>query len=197
MTTPPASSSPVAIITGASSGLGLALATQLLSKGYRVSFADINPPPSSVPLSPDKAIFTRTDVSSWDSQCALFAATYKAWGRLDFLAANAGIDDRFDLYSDETVERIDENGEEVIKKPNNKTWEVDVEGVLWGIWLAKHYFLKKRDLKDGEVAGRIVVTSSAAGIYSLPEQPLYTAAKYAVSFFSPRLKTLDTEKPHS
>ena len=64
---------PVAI-TGAASGIGLALTRHLLEKQWRVVMADINVDTGrnlESELGPD-VLFIETDVSSWDSQVRLF-----------------------------------------------------------------------------------------------------------------------------
>lgn len=62
-----------AIVTGAASGIGLALTRDLLSKGWRVIMADINPAGEAIAqdLGHD-AIFIKTDTSDWMSQTELF-----------------------------------------------------------------------------------------------------------------------------
>lgn len=150
-------SKPVAIVTGAASGIGLAVSKHLLSKGYRVVLADVNGQEGNQAASElgDDALFHKADVSVYAEQAALFQKAF-TWGgdRLDFLAANAGIDDRQSLY--ETEEALDENG--VPKPLNLKTIEVDLQAVFQGIWLFKHYARKSPNPK-----GKIVITSSAAG----------------------------------
>jgi NAD(P)-dependent dehydrogenase (short-subunit alcohol dehydrogenase family) len=52
--------SPVAIVAGGSSGIGLALVQQLVSQGWRVVIADMNPPRESI----SDTLFVKTDISS-------------------------------------------------------------------------------------------------------------------------------------
>lgn len=82
---------PVAIVTGASSGIGLALTQHLLAKGWDVVLLDLNPPPSSASLPSDRTLFIRTDVSAWPSQSAAFAQAHAWRNRLDAAALNAGL----------------------------------------------------------------------------------------------------------
>lgn len=65
-------SKPGAIITGAASGVGLAL-TKHLSKGWRVVMTDIRSSGSAVAaeLGPD-VVFVKSDVGNWESQVVLF-----------------------------------------------------------------------------------------------------------------------------
>jgi len=157
---------PLAIVTGASSGIGLALSKHLLGKGWKVVMADLNPP--DLESAEARALFQRTDVSDWDSMKALFKAAWDWGGRIDFHAANAGIDDRDSFFK--TYPDLDEP-----PKPNLKTMEVDVFGPIYGIQLFAHYARKHK-----QTGGKIVVTSSMAGIYKFETNPQYCAAKHAL-----------------
>jgi 15-hydroxyprostaglandin dehydrogenase (NAD) len=156
-------SKPVAIVTGAGSGIGLAVATHLHSLGYRVVIAEMNPTTGSAAaqsLGPD-ALFIQTDVSSYASQARLFKQAYE-WGgnRLDFCHANAGIDDRQLLYDGEEKEEVDEEG--LVKPLNTKSMQVNLEAVIQGLWLFKYYVRRSRQAGGGK--GTFVATSSAAGL---------------------------------
>jgi 15-hydroxyprostaglandin dehydrogenase (NAD) len=64
---------PSAIVTGAASGIGLALTKALLAKGYHVVMADINPSGASLATTlGDNVLFVHTDTSDWESQINLF-----------------------------------------------------------------------------------------------------------------------------
>ena len=149
----------VAIVTGAASGIGLALTKHLLGQGWRVAMADTNATVGTqlaAELGED-ACFVPTDVSVYSQQAELFARAF-AWGgnRLDYLAANAGIDDKQSLYSRD--EQLDEHGR--LKEMNLVTFKVDLDAVVQGIWLFKYYARKNSSTKGG----KIVITSSAAGL---------------------------------
>jgi 15-hydroxyprostaglandin dehydrogenase (NAD) len=95
---------PVAIITGGASGIGLAVTQHLLSPpySYKVVIADLVPASTGIPLAQSlgpNCLFHQTDVSVYAQQASLFAKAFE-WegGRLDFFAANAGIDNRESLY---------------------------------------------------------------------------------------------------
>jgi 15-hydroxyprostaglandin dehydrogenase (NAD) len=149
---------PVAIVTGGASGIGFAVSQYLLSKGYRVVIADVNEieGPKAATALGSRAIFQKTDVSSFKEQRALFDRAF-TWGgnRLDFLVANAGIDDRQSLY--EQSEILDKDG--LLQELNIKAIRVDLDAVLQGIWLFKHYARKNQI-----PGGKIMITSSAAGL---------------------------------
>lgn len=157
-------SSPVAIVTGASSGIGLALTEHLLNKRWRVVLADIQPPLSTINLTSEISLFVHCDVSSWDDQAALFGKAFD-WGkRLDFVALNAGIDDKDDIFN--TLDR-----DRPPVKPNMKTFDVDLLAVYWGVKLAAYYINKAGN------GGHIAITASAAALYPHHAIPQYSAAK--------------------
>ncbi|KAH8893430.1 hypothetical protein GQ53DRAFT_793584 [Thozetella sp. PMI_491] len=168
-------SKPVAIVTGAASGIGLAISKHLLSRGYRVVMGDINSAAGSreaESLGSD-ALFVAADVSIYSDQAALFRKGFE-WGgrRLDFLAANAGIDDRQSLFQKDHP--LDEDGNPL--PLNLKTIEVDLEAVIQGMWLFRYY----RKLNPVSPTAKVVITSSAAGIYPGTLFPQYTTAKHGL-----------------
>ncbi|EMD96963.1 hypothetical protein COCC4DRAFT_199667 [Bipolaris maydis ATCC 48331] len=175
-------SKPVAIVTGAGSGIGEATATHLHSLGYRVVIADLNPTSGQRVASAlgKDALFHQTDVSSYKSQAQLFKRAYE-WGgnRLDFCHANAGIDDRQNVHESMDKEEVDEEG--LVKRLNTQTIDVNLEAVIQGLWLFKYYVGRSKEAGGGK--GYFVATSSAAGLYFMPQCPQYTASKYGVIGF--------------
>jgi 15-hydroxyprostaglandin dehydrogenase (NAD) len=151
-------SKPVALITGGASGIGLATTKHLLAKGWKVVIADINEEAGKAlekALGPSSS-FVRADVTVYSDQIAMFKYAF-TWGenRLDFFAANAGVDDGQDMHT--SVEDLDENGDP--KPLNLKTMEVDLTAVIQGCWIYKHYARK-----NPTRGGKIVITSSVAGL---------------------------------
>ncbi|KAF2136244.1 uncharacterized protein K452DRAFT_313368 [Aplosporella prunicola CBS 121167] len=168
--------SPVAVVTGASSGIGLALTQHLLEKGWYVVLMDVNAPPSSAALPSDCTLYIRTDVSSYASQAAAFASAHAWRQRLDFAALNAGIDDRDDIFN-----TISEDAARPPPEPNMATFHVNLLGVYYGVKLFAHYTsLPSTQSSKGSPGGDIIVTASAAGIYPLPAIPQYAATKHAL-----------------
>jgi NADP-dependent 3-hydroxy acid dehydrogenase YdfG len=84
----------VLLITGASSGMGLATAEAAAAAGWRVAAA-ARREPEVLALAerlggPERAIGIRCDISEWDQQQAMVARTLAAFGRIDAVFANAG-----------------------------------------------------------------------------------------------------------
>ena len=167
---------PVAIVTGAASGIGLALTKHLIFKGYKVVMADLSPSgdsiASSLPQTPHAPTFFHTNVSSWGSQADLFAHAYSLTGSIDFFAANAGIADREDVFEQFSLD-------EEPKKPDLTTLDVDLVSVFHGLKLFVHYARKAR--REGRARTRkMVATASMMGIYPFETNPQYCAAKHGV-----------------
>ena len=118
LASPKLMSPPTAIVTGACSGIGLALTKYLLERKWNVMMADVNSPKEDL----DNTRFIKCDVSSWDSQAAMFQQAYEWQGRLDFAALNAGIDDRDDIFNS-----ISSDSTKPPRKPNMLTLDVSNE----------------------------------------------------------------------
>ncbi|KAF5562159.1 (-)-trans-carveol dehydrogenase [Fusarium napiforme] len=108
------------IVTGCSSGIGLATVKLLLGLGASVVGGDIQPP-----LEDDlKGDFTfiKTDISVWKDLVNLFKTTYDMYGRIDHVLANAGIGPTADYFSD----AVDENGD--LLEPSSRTYDITFKG---------------------------------------------------------------------
>ena len=161
----------VAVVTGGASGIGLALARQLLAAGAAVVLADVEQSALDKALTAlaDAGDVTgvTTDVSDPDSVNALAEAVYARHGVCHLLFNNAGVAAPSANVWETTV--------------NDWKWVhgVNVHGVIHGIQA-----FVPRMIAGGE-EGRIINTSSGdGGISPLPYQSVYASSKAAVSIIT-------------
>lgn len=160
------------VITGGSSGIGLATATLLssLNASHNLVLLDLQPPPPSFSHGSSHVLFLQCDVTSWTSQRDAFEQAHQRFGRLDMVFVNAGIMEyRDQFFTDE----LDASGK--LAPPDHRTLTVDINAASSTTKLAIHY-LKK----NGKEGGSIVLTASVAGYLGTTGAPLYTAAKHGV-----------------
>ncbi|KAK1709982.1 hypothetical protein CaCOL14_011827 [Colletotrichum acutatum] len=157
----------VAIVTGGSSGIGLAAVNTLLSQGASVVNADIQPPAEQ----PENSYtFVKTDVTIWADQIALFKKTKEVHGRIDHVFANAGLGPRANYLSTE----VDENGD--LKEPTHQLLDVSLTGVMHTATIAIYYMRQQAE------GGSIVINGSTTGLQRLRAVD-YSTAKHAVLGF--------------
>lgn len=145
----------VALITGASRGIGAATARTLADAGARVALASRSGDNPGI----EGAFARECDVRRADSLDSMVAATVAHFGRLDILVVNAGVGaygSYLDLPSDDLEEMID----------------VNVKGALYTVRSALPELLKS-DAAD------IVTIASEAGRRGLPYEVAYSASKFA------------------
>ena len=156
----------VAIVTGASSGIGRVTAVALAKEGIRVSLAARRDKEGEETLrllkeSGGEGIFVRTDVSNENDVRSLVEKTVKTFGRLDYAFNNAGAVEDPAPFASKTSSLFD------------KIMNVNVKGT----WLSMKYEIPQM-LKNG--GGALVNNSSVFGVIANPQLPLYTASKHAV-----------------
>jgi NAD(P)-dependent dehydrogenase (short-subunit alcohol dehydrogenase family) len=154
-----------AVITGGSSGIGLAIAQQLVDAGTAVLIVGRDAFAGAEAVSrlgggERHAWFARADVTSHEQLEAAVASFIDRYGRLDTMFNNAGMS-VIGLAEDVSLEQW----REVI--------EIDLMGVVHGIAVAY-----PRMVRQG--FGHIVNTSSLSGVVPTPGSVPYTAAKHAV-----------------
>ncbi len=151
-----------ALVTGGAQGLGLAISELLVQRGAQVMLADIDEPgaQSAAERLGDAARAVRCDVTSADDLSGAVAATTDAFGGLDTLINNAGIE-----IGKPLVEHTEEEFDRLMA--------INVKGV----WLALKYELAAM-LRSG--GGAIVNTASVAGLVAAPKMAAYCASKHAV-----------------
>ena len=163
------SSSKVAIVTGAGSGIGKAVATAFLKSGYRVVLAGrrqelLEKAVSDAGGTKDNALAIPTDVANPESVRALFAKTKAAFGRLDVLFNNAGVGAPPVNMEDLTFEQ----------------WKNVVDINLTGVFLCTQEAI--RLMKDQTPrGGRIINNGSISAHAPRPNSAPYTATKHAIT----------------
>jgi len=155
----------VAVVTGASKGIGAAIAERLGKEGasvivnYASSAAQAEAVVKKVQAAGGKAKAVRADVSNREEAKKLIAAAVSEFGKLDILVNNAGTYEFIPL-ADITEEHFDH------------TFNLDVKGVLFTTQAAANAF-------DGN-GGSVVNISSLASVAAAATASVYSAAKAAV-----------------
>jgi 3-oxoacyl-[acyl-carrier protein] reductase len=155
----------VAIVTGASKGIGAGIAGALAAEGasvvvnYASSRRGADRVVAEIEKSGGDAIAVQANVSDPGDVARLFAETKRAFGRLDVLVNNAGVF-KFEPFEEITVEEF------------YREFSTNVLGPILTIQEAIRQF--------GFVGGSVVNISSLAGSRSMPSAALYSATKAAV-----------------
>ena len=159
----------VAIITGASAGIGRAVAIAFLKDGYRVTLAgrrqsELDETIKLSGVAPSNALAVATDVGSAHSVENLFAQCKDKFGRLDVLFNNAGIGAPAIPLEDLTVEQ----------------WKAVVDVNLTGAFLCTQQAFKimKSQTPRG---GRIINNGSISAHAPRPNSSPYTSTKHAIT----------------
>ncbi|MEV1077673.1 SDR family oxidoreductase [Streptomyces sp. NPDC050211] len=150
----------VAVVTGASSGIGLAIARRFAAEGARVFLAGRRQEPLDAAVAEigPAATGVRTDVSVQADLDALYSVVREEAGRIDVLVANAG----------STVpQRLGEITEEAL----DATFGTNVKGTIFTVQKALPL------LSDG---ASIMVTGSTDGLRPAPGMEIYGASKAAL-----------------
>jgi NAD(P)-dependent dehydrogenase (short-subunit alcohol dehydrogenase family) len=170
-----------AIVTGAGSGIGRAVALALLRDGYSVALAGRRRESLEQTVAeagPDgvRARAVPTDVSEPAAVQALFDATREAFGRLDLLFNNAGTGTRGILLEDLPIEQ----------------WRRVIDVNLTGAFLCTQaaFRLMKEQTPRG---GRIINNGSLSAHVPRPNSAPYTASKHAITGLT-RASALDGRK---
>ncbi|KFY36227.1 hypothetical protein V494_05201 [Pseudogymnoascus sp. VKM F-4513 (FW-928)] len=158
----------VVVLTGGSSGIGLATVTLLLSLGASVVSGDINPPADS-PVSP-AFTFVQTDVATWSDLRTLFKTAHEQHKRIDYVFANAGVGPRADYLS----LAVDESGD--LQEPSHQLFDISLKGLINTATLGVHY------MKTQPEGGNVVLMGSSTGLQPL-RAPDYSSAKHGVLGF--------------
>jgi NAD(P)-dependent dehydrogenase (short-subunit alcohol dehydrogenase family) len=159
----------VAVVTGAGSGLGRAVARKLLTAGWKVAAAGRRDLPLRETVtpgtwSPDAVLAMSADVTVPESVAALFTAVGERWQRLDLLVNNAGVFGPAGAVDELTVPQ----------------WRQIVDTNLTGSFLCAHHAV--RMMKGQEpMGGRIINNGSISAHSPRPRSAGYTATKHAIT----------------
>jgi NADP-dependent 3-hydroxy acid dehydrogenase YdfG len=156
----------VALITGASRGIGASTAKLLAGEGMKLGLASR----SGDDLGLDGAIGIECDVTDAAQVDAAVARTVEQHGRLDVLVNNAGVG-AYGSYLDLPPEQLDE------------MVDVNLKGTLYAVRAALPHLL------DSDAAD-IVTIASVAGLRGLPNEAVYCASKFGQVGF---MRALDHE----
>ncbi|KAI7217979.1 hypothetical protein KC333_g3891 [Hortaea werneckii] len=160
-----------AYITGGGSGIGRAVTTMLVNRGYKVAVADLNHAHAknvATALGP-QVIAYEVDAASWDSQKKAFQqAIEDLGGRVDFVCPIAGIGERRSIPNDPTNKGF--------VKPDLACLDVDLYGLTYTS-LSQHQCAASTvypvGFKQDYPVLQMMLTASVA-------LPIYTAAKHGV-----------------
>lgn len=156
----------VAVVTGAASGMGKAIAELYAKEGAKVVVSDLNKEGADAVVAGIKAnggeaVAVKTNVASLDDINAMIDTAVNEYGTLDILVNNAGIMDNMAPVGDVTDERWD------------LIFDINTKGVMRAIRKALPIFLEKGK-------GVIVNTASTGGYNGAHAGAAYTASKHAV-----------------
>jgi NAD(P)-dependent dehydrogenase (short-subunit alcohol dehydrogenase family) len=159
----------IALVTGAGSGVGRAVALTLQSAGYSVVLAGRRAAElektASIPAGAGPAMLpVPTDVSNPESVKALFAATRETFGRLDVLFNNAGINAPGIPMDELSFEQ----------------WSAVVNVNLTGAFLCAQEAMRMMKAQDPR-GGRIINNGSISAHVPRPNSAPYTATKHAIT----------------
>ncbi|MFC5871512.1 NAD(P)-dependent dehydrogenase, short-chain alcohol dehydrogenase family [Chryseobacterium arachidis] len=156
----------VALVTGAGSGIGLAIAQSYAKEGAKVIVSDINEEHGNqavkkIRAEGGEASFVKADTSNAEQVEALVKSTVEIYGRLDIACNNAGIGGEQELTGNYSLDSW------------RKVLSVNLDGVFYGC----KYELEQMEKNGG---GVIVNIASVHGTVAAPLSSAYTSAKHAV-----------------
>lgn len=167
-------SRPVAVVTGASAGVGRATATEFGRRGYDVALLargreGLEGARSDVEAAGGRALVIPVDTADWDSVLFAADAIVKHWGRIDVWVNNA-------------MATVVGPVERIPPSEYKRVTEVTYLGVIHGTLAALRH-MRPRD------KGTIVQIGSALAYRSIPLQSAYCGAKAAIRGFTDSLRT--------
>ncbi|MFF8590291.1 SDR family oxidoreductase [Streptomyces sp. NPDC015220] len=158
----------VAVVTGAGSGIGRAVAVELLRAGWSVALAGRRPETlgETAALAPGRtALAVRADVSRPEDVAALFTVVRDRFGRLDLLFNNAG------TFGPGGVP---------VEDLSYEAWRHVVDTNLNGAFLCAQAAYRQMKEQDPQ-GGRIIINGSISAHTPRPHSAPYTATKHALT----------------
>lgn len=167
----------IAVVTGAASGIGRAIARRFAAEGARVVVADVREAPREggqptealIAQDGGTALTIPTDVSKWTDVEALIDEVVSVFGRVDIMVNNAAI------YNSRPLTDEDEAGWD-------RVMAVNLKGVFFGCKRAVQQMLTQ-DLR-GEARGRVINISSQHGMIAAPQDIAYGVSKAGVVYIT-------------
>jgi NAD(P)-dependent dehydrogenase (short-subunit alcohol dehydrogenase family) len=163
----------VAVVTGAASGIGFALAQRFAAEKMRLVVADVEPDP----LERARAALAEvgadvravcTDVADPDAVGVLADTAYEQFGVVHLLCNNAGVSFHWPIWEATLAD-----------------WEWVLGVNLWGVIHGVRAFVPR--MLEGGQPGHIVNTASGAGLFCNPGLGVYSVAKHGVVALSETL----------
>jgi NAD(P)-dependent dehydrogenase (short-subunit alcohol dehydrogenase family) len=162
----------VAVVTGAGSGIGAAVATRLIADGWRVALAgrreatlaQTAQSASTTTSADGEALVAPTDVTDSDAVHALFARVREVWGRVDLLFNNAGV---FGTPAPVDEFALDQ-------------WRAVVDTNLSGCFYCAQEAFRAMKAQQPQ-GGRIINNGSISAAVPRPNAVAYTATKHAIT----------------
>lgn len=155
-----------AIITGAGSGIGRAVALELAAQGWSVALAGrrVAPLQDTAAQSQSETLVHPTDVTDAQAVSDLFSATVATWGHVDLLFNNAGI-----FPPAMPIEDLSPD-----------TWRQVVDVNLSGMFYCLQAAFRTMKAQDPR-GGRIINNGSISAQVPRPNSSPYTATKHAIT----------------
>ena len=155
----------VAVVTGAASGIGKALAFAFASEGANVVLADVEAEAlektgEEIEVLGTSVLAVPTDVTDTNSVERLSEVTLRQFGEVNILCNNAGV-----------------GGGGLVKNQQLVDWKWVIDVSLWGVIHGLHHFLPH--LLEAEES-HVMSTASVAGLMAVPGLAPYNAAKFGV-----------------
>ncbi len=160
---------PVAVVTGAGSGIGRAVTRALLGAGYRVVLAGrredaLRETLADAPAARETALVVPTDVTDPRAVRSLFARVADAHGRVDLLFNNAGVFGAPAPLDEVSIEQ----------------WRTAVDTNLTGSFLCAQEAFRAMKAQNPQ-GGRIINNGSISAHVPRPHAVAYTATKHAIT----------------